>query len=150
MEARDKYGRFAWQVLSRTLSYAASLVPETSPELVPIDEAMKLGYGWLRGPFEMIDELDTGWFCQRLAGDGLPVPDILTTAANQSLYRVADNRVQHLTVEGSYQDLHRAPGIVRLGDISRATTPLAQNAAASFWDLDDGVGCIEFHTKAML
>ena len=148
VEANDKYGQFAWRVLSRTLSYAASLVPETSPELVPIDEAMKLGYGWLRGPFEMIDELDTGWFCQRLADDGLPVPDILTTAANQSLYRVADKRVQHLTVDGSYQDLHRAAGIARLGDISRTATPLAQNVAASFWDLDDGVGCIEFHTKA--
>ena len=78
----------------------------------------------------------------------MPVPDILTTAANQSLYRVADKRVQHLTVDGSYQDLHRAAGIARLGDISRTATPLAQNVAASFWDLDDGVGCIEFHTKA--
>ena len=148
VQSNDKYGRFAWHVLSRTLSYAASLVPDTSRSLVPIDEAMKLGYGWNRGPFEMIDELDAGWFCQRLAGDGLPVPDILIAAADQSLYRVADSRVQYLHVDGTYQFLDRAPGIARLGDISRAATPLAQNAAASFWDLDDGVGCIEFHTKA--
>ena len=123
-------------------------MPETTQDLLPIDEAMKLGYGWLKGPFEMIDELNAGWFCQRLAGDGVPVPDILATAANQSLYRIADKRVQYIAADGKYRDLSRAPGVLRLGDISRGASALAHNAAASFWNLEDRVGCIEFHTKA--
>ena len=148
VEADDKYGRFAWRVLSHTLSYAASLVPHTSEDLLPIDEAMKLGYGWLKGPFEMIDELNVGWFCQKLADDGLPVPEILTTAADTSLYRVKDGRVQTIAADGKYKDLARPPGMLRLNDITRASRPLANNAAASFWDLGNGVGCIEFHSKA--
>lgn len=148
VEADDKYGKFAWRVLSHTLSYAASLVPETSKSLLPIDEAMKLGYGWLKGPFEMIDELDTDWFCQRLASDGLSVPEFLNSAASNSLYRTHDNRVQYFGSDGHYKNLARAPGILRLSDISRASIPIAHNAAASFWDLGDCVGCIEFHTKA--
>ena len=55
-------GRFARRVLARVLGYAASLVPDVSDEIVPVDEAMKLGYAWSRGPFEMIDTLGVDWF----------------------------------------------------------------------------------------
>ena len=144
----DKYGRFAWRVLSRTLAYAAALVPGTSEDLLPIDEAMKLGYGWNRGPFEMIDELGPSWFCQRLADDGLAVPPILAAAAERPLYRAEGHRLRYIAIDGSYRDVSRPCGVARLSDTTRAATPLAENAAASFWDIGDGVGCIEFHTKA--
>ena len=70
-------GRFARRVLAHALGYAASLVPEVSDETAPIDEAMKLGYGWSRGPFEMIDSLGAGWFRDLLAAEELPVPPVL-------------------------------------------------------------------------
>jgi 3-hydroxyacyl-CoA dehydrogenase len=71
VEYPDKYGRFAWRVLARTLSYAASLLPEVGTEIAPMDEAMKLGYSWSRGPFEMIDELGAAWFRDRLRAEGV-------------------------------------------------------------------------------
>ena len=47
---------YAWRMLSQTLRYAASLVPEIADSVVDVDNAMKLGYAWKFGPFELIDE----------------------------------------------------------------------------------------------
>jgi 3-hydroxyacyl-CoA dehydrogenase len=87
VESPDKYGRYAWHFLARTLSYAASLVPEVSDDPLAIDEAMKLGYSWTQGPFEMIDTLGVGWFVERLESEGMAVPSILQRARAGSLYR---------------------------------------------------------------
>ena len=53
----DRIGQYAWEILSSTLCYAAALVPAVNESLVAIDDAMKLGYNWLQGPFEMLDQL---------------------------------------------------------------------------------------------
>ena len=58
----DKTGAYAWQVMSGTLAYAAGLVPEIADDVEAVDRAMRLGYNWKRGPFELIDEVGAGWF----------------------------------------------------------------------------------------
>ena len=141
-------GRFARRVLARTLGYAASLVPEVSSEVVPIDEAMKLGYGWSRGPFEMIDALGTGWFGDLLAAEGIPIPPVLDAVAGSSFYRARDNRVVHFVMGHGDRPLQRAPGVVRLADVTALVTPILSSTAASLWDLGDGIACLEFHTKS--
>ena len=148
VEYPDEHGRFAWRVLARTLSYAASLLPEVGDDIVPVDEAMKLGYSWSRGPFEMIDELGVSWFRDRLRAEGMAVPAILDMAEGSSLYRRAGDHLEHLRYDGRYHRLARAPGVVRLGDLKRVSTPILSNDAASLWDVGDGVACLEFHTKA--
>ena len=60
-------GAYAWAVLSDTLSYAASLVPEIADGIAAVDLAMRKGYNWKNGPFEMIDELGVDWFIGKLA-----------------------------------------------------------------------------------
>ena len=57
LQDQGKYGQFAWRVLSSTLNYAAHLLPEVGHNLVPIDDAMKLGYNWIYGPFELLDQI---------------------------------------------------------------------------------------------
>ena len=141
-------GRFARRVLARALGYAASLVPEVSSEVVPIDEAMKLGYGWSRGPFEMIDALGTGWFLDLLAAEGIPIPPVLDAVADSSFYRVSDGRVVHFVLGHGDRPIRRAPGVVRLADVTALATPMLSNRAASLWDIGDGIACLEFHTKA--
>ena len=76
----DKAGRYAWRVLGQTLAYAASLVPEAADDIAGVDEAMRLGYNWKWGPFELIDKLGAAWLAQRLAEDGLAVPGLLALA----------------------------------------------------------------------
>ena len=102
-------GRFARRVLARSLGYAASLVPDVSGEVVSIDEAMKLGYGWSRGPFEMIDSLGAGWFRDLLAAEGLPVAPVLDALGDSTFHRVDDGRAMHFVMGRGYRPLVRAP-----------------------------------------
>lgn len=140
-------GRYAWRVLSRTLAYAARLVPEIADDVVAVDEAMRLGYGWSQGPFEMIDRLGSAWFAERLAEEGQPVPELLEMAAGRPFYRVEAGRLEYLATDGTYRAVARPEGVLLLADVKRLGEPLAGNGSASLWDLDDGVLCVEFHTK---
>ena len=141
-------GRFARRVLAHALGYAASLVPDVSDEIVPIDEAMKLGYGWSRGPFEMIDALGADRFRDLLAAEDFPIPPVLDTLGDASLYRVRDGRVVHFVMGRGHRPLVRAPGVVRVADFRALASPMLSNDSASLWDVGDGVACLEFHTKA--
>ena len=53
----DKYGKYAWSVISKIIKYASSLVPSITKEFNDIDEAMRLGFNWAKGPFEMLEEI---------------------------------------------------------------------------------------------
>jgi 3-hydroxyacyl-CoA dehydrogenase len=151
VEHPDRGGRYAWRMLSQTLAYAASLVPAIADDVASVDEAMRTGYGWSRGPFELLDELGPAWLGARLAAEGRPVPPLLETAAAQgegaTFYRVEEGRLRQLSLDGTYQDVPRPAGVLLLADVKRASEPVARNASASLWDLSDGVLCLEFHTK---
>src|SRR5690606_36916034 len=66
VEYPDRTGEYGWRVISRTLAYAAGLVPEVAADIAAVDEAMRLGYNWKFGPFELIDRLGPAWFAARL------------------------------------------------------------------------------------
>ena len=144
----DKHGAFARRVLAKVLSYAASLIPEVGDDPEAVDEAMKLGYNWAQGPFEMIDALGVDWLRATLADEGLSVPAFLEAAAGRSFYRVEDGALQDLRHDGQYHPVDRAPGVVRLSDIMRSGAPLLDNGASRLWDVGEGAACLEFHTKA--
>ena len=143
----DKTGRYAWWVLSRTLSYAARLVPEISDDITGVDDAMRLGYNWKFGPFELIDQLGSGWFAERLKKDGMEVPALLQVAAGRPFYRTENGQLQFLRPNGDYRDVVRPEGVLLLADIKRRQKPVAKNRSASLWDIGDGVLCLEFHSK---
>lgn len=148
VEHPDRGGQFAWTVLSHTLAYVASLVPEVADDIVAVDRAMTLGYNWKQGPFALIDKLGAGYFAGRLEGEGRPVPPLLEAAAAAGgFYRVEDGRLQYLTTAGDYADVTRPEGVLLLEDLRRESEPLAGNGSASLWDLGDGVVCLEVHTK---
>jgi 3-hydroxyacyl-CoA dehydrogenase len=144
----SKYGRYAWRMLGQTLSYAASLVPEAADDIGAIDAAMRLGYNWQWGPFELIDKVGAAWLAEKLAADGLPVPALLASAREKPFYRVQQGRRQYLGTDGAYHDLVRPDGVLLLEDIKRAASPVLKNASASVWDLGDGVLCFEFTSKS--
>jgi len=148
IENNDKHRQYYWDVLSSTLCYAATLVPDTNESLVAVDDAMKLGYNWIQGPFEMIDAFGVDKFVARLEEEGREVPEFLRTAIGNSFYRVENGTLQYLLADGSYQALRRADGIRRFSEERRTLTPVLENQAASFFELENNVGIVEFHTKA--
>jgi len=147
VEHPDKGGRYAWRVLAHTLSYAASLIPEIADDLSAVDDAMKNGYAWKWGPFELIDKLGAQWFCEKLAADGMTVPPILEAVGDGSFYRTHEGRLQQFSTDGGYRDIVRPDGVLLLADIKRASTPIASNGSASLWDIGDQILCLEFHAK---
>lgn len=148
LENDDKRGQFAWQVLSNTLCYAASLVPDVNRSLLAIDDAMQLGFNWERGPFEMMDAIGTDKMISRLQSEGREIPPFLKLAAGRSFYRVADGTLQYLDADGRYQELKRSRGTRRFGEQRKTLTALNENGSASFFDLGEGIGLVEFHSKA--
>jgi len=144
LDATDTISLYAWRVLSKTLSYAARLIPEIADDLVSIDVAMREGYNWERGVFELIDELGVGWFTDKLRAEQQAIPPLLH---NQNLYKVADGKLCFADLSGYYHPIPRAEGVLLLSDIKRQTSPVLSNASASLWDVGDGVACLEFHSK---
>ena len=143
----SKHGKYAWSVMGRTLAYAASLVGEVSDQADAIDEAMRLGFNWKFGPFELIDQLGTGWLVEQFTKSKITVPKILTIAAGRPIYRIENATRQVLGLDGNYHDVKRADGVVMLEDIKRRSQPVLKNGSASLWDIGDGVACFEFTSK---
>ena len=147
VEHPDHGGQYAWRVLSHTLSYAAALVPEIADDIHAVDEAMKNGYAWKWGPFELIDKLGPRWFAERLAAEGMAVPPLLEKVGDSSFYRTENGRLQYFGTDGAYHNVERADGVLLLSDIKRSSDRIAGNASASLWDIGDKVLCLEFHSK---
>jgi 3-hydroxyacyl-CoA dehydrogenase len=148
LSADSKFGRYAWRVLGQTLSYAAALVPEAADDIDAIDEAMRLGYNWRWGPFELIDLVGAGWLADKLQRDGLPVPALLRAAKDKSFYRLQEGRRQFLGTDGTYHDVRRPDGVLMLEDVKRTSKPVLKNRSAAVWDIGDGVLCFEFTSKS--
>ena len=140
-------GAYAWAILGATLSYAASLVPEIADDIVGVDTAMKLGYNWKFGPFELIDKIGAAKLAERLAAEGRPVPALLTLAGDRSFYRVENGKRQYLGLDGDYHDVVRPEGVLLLEDIKLSSQPLIKNGSAALWDIGDGVVAFEFTGK---
>jgi 3-hydroxyacyl-CoA dehydrogenase len=148
MTSPGKVGNYAWNVIGHTLAYAATLIPAATDEITAIDEAMRLGYNWKWGPFELLDMLGAGWFVEQLRQRDMPVPSLLDRAAGRPFYQVHEGRLQFLAQDGSYQNLERAEGVLLLEDIKRASAPVLKNGSAAVWNLGDGVLCFEFTSKS--
>lgn len=146
--AEDEGGVYAWNVLKRTLSYAASLAGEIAGTIYEIDEGMKLGYNWKQGPFGMIDALGPKWFADKLAAEGLPVPKILQDVGDGTFYRIHECKAQYFGLDGAYHDIIRPDGVLLLSDIKLTSEPVLKNGSAKVWDIGDGALCFE-HTSKM-
>lgn len=147
IENQDKGGEYGWAVLSRVLSYAADLVPEIADDIRAVDVAMKTGYAWKFGPFELIDQIGTAAFAERLKASGMKVPRMVEIAAGRPFYKEEGEKALYLTVKGDYAEIAVPEDAWTLADKKRGKQPIAKNKGASLWDVGDGVACLEFHTK---
>jgi 3-hydroxyacyl-CoA dehydrogenase len=99
----DADGRLAWEIMGETLCYAAGLVPEIADDIVGIDRAMRLGFAWKKGPFELLDALGADRVIEKLDRDGRALPGmlrVLKAAGAESFYRAEGS--QYLGLDGQY------------------------------------------------
>ncbi|HEX6144479.1 MAG TPA: 3-hydroxyacyl-CoA dehydrogenase family protein, partial [Geminicoccaceae bacterium] len=138
---------WAADVMTRTLAYAASLVPEIADDIVSVDAAMRRGYAFERGPFEILDRIGPAWFRGHLERQGMRVPPLLEMVGDGSFYEVREGRLHALAPDGTWQPVERPEGVLLLEDVKRSSAPVLRNGSASLWDIGERVACLEFHTK---
>jgi 3-hydroxyacyl-CoA dehydrogenase len=141
------HGKYASAVLLPTLTYAAFLVGDAADDIDSIDEAMRLGYNWKFGPFELIDQIGADTLIAALKADKKPVPPILQAASGRTFYRVEAGKREMLGLDGTYHAIKRPDGVIMLADIKLTSKPLLKNGSAALWDIGDGVACFEFTSK---
>ncbi len=143
----SKVARYARAVMGATLAYSAYLVPEIHDDPAAIDEAVRLGYNWKQGPFELIDAIGPKNLANALRAEGKPVPPMLETVGDGTFYRTVNGKLEVLRGDGQYHAIERPEGVLRLADIKRASKPVTKNRSAALWDIGGGVACLEFTTK---
>jgi len=148
MDCNDKGAELVTDVLLDSLSYAAYVVPEVSDDIYAIDGAMKVGYNWKKGPFEMMDAIGTKSMVKRLQESNRAVPPFLALAAEKgSFYNIQSGEITRLTPEGEMIIVERSEEFLTVADLKRRGKPLKRNGSASIWDMGDQVLLVEYHTK---
>jgi len=150
----DKAGQFLWTALSELWTYSANRVPEISDSIVEIDRAMKLGFNWEMGPFELWDAAGVEGTVTRMKKESEPVAanaEKLLASGKRSWYRDDSNTASGRTYfdlgSSDYKPVQVPPGVWRVEVAKKSRGEVKKNSGASLVDLGDGVGCIEFHSK---
>ncbi|PSL09626.1 3-hydroxyacyl-CoA dehydrogenase [Marinobacterium halophilum] len=138
----DNGGLYAWRVLSRVLDYATRLVPDVAGDLDAVDAAMRLGYNWRFGPFELLDRIGMAAFTARMQAEKGDLSSFMQHAAGQPCYRDGEQ----LDHQGRYQPGTTADGII---DWQRVVAQPAVHAFSSsvLRALDQDTWCLEFNCK---
>jgi len=143
----DKGAEYGWRTLRDTLIYTINRIPEIADDVVNIDNAMKWGFNWELGPFEMFDSVGVEAFVKRARKDGVSIPHSLEGI--ESFYRFTDQGVKEFydLSSGSYKPVPQPDGQIDLQILKRGGGVVEKNSNASIVDLGDGVFCYEFHSK---
>ncbi len=128
----DKYGDYAWSVLSKIIKYASSLVPGITKEFNDIDEAMRLGFNWAKGPFEMLEEIGVKNFFDKV--DEYKGNNFLENLSNSK-------------DENFYGERQKYTSIETLGKIKKTASSVDGNSSAAIYRFND-FNIVEFTTKA--
>src|SRR5437667_4793679 len=147
----DKAQQFLWSALSETCSYAARRVPEISDNIADVDRAMRWGFGWELGPFEIVDALGVRDFVAQLKKESRPVPVLIEkilSSGRKGFYESEKGTatVFDLATSGS-KKVEEPRGIIILKSLKDAGKEVEHNSGASLIDLGDGIVCCEFHAK---
>ena len=153
-DPRDKATQFYWTTLSELWTYAANRIPEIADSVVEIDRAMRLGFNWELGPFELWDAAGVEETVARMKKEGKPVAanaERLLATGNKTWYRdeagCPSGRAYFDLSAGIYKPVQIAEGISSVQILKKSNGVVKKNSGASLIDLGDGVGCIEFHSK---
>jgi 3-hydroxyacyl-CoA dehydrogenase len=147
----DKAQQFLWGGLSETCLYAARRVPEISDNLVDVDRAMRWGFGWELGPFEMMDAIGVKAFAAQVQKEGRSLPPAIEkvlASGRAGFYESAKGATTVFDIgTGGSKKVEEPQGIIVLKSLKDAGREVERNSGASLIDLGDGVACVEFHAK---
>ncbi len=147
----DKAQQFMWGGLSEMCLYAARRVPEISDNVADVDRAMRWGFGWELGPFEMMDAVGVKAFAAQVQKEGKAIPAVIEKVLSSGRKGFYESEKGTTTVfdicTGGAKKVEEPKGVIILKSLKEAGCEIEKNAGASLIDLGDGVVCCEFHAK---
>ena len=150
--AKDKAAKFLWPLLASLWNFAADRIGEVAGDAVSIDRAIRAGFNWELGPFEMWDAAGVRETVARMKALGLPVTrdveDLLDSGPDSApvFWYSPDGPQCYNPTKGGWETIPEQPGHARIADFRRSNGVVRANAGASLVDLGGGIGCIELHS----
>ncbi|WP_071460662.1 3-hydroxyacyl-CoA dehydrogenase/enoyl-CoA hydratase family protein [Bacillus massilinigeriensis] len=147
--ANDRAGELLWNIFHPLLTYSASLLGMIADDIESIDRAMKWGFSWDMGPFELWDAIGVEKSVRRMEKEGITVPDWVKDMLEDgfpSFYQ-ENNEEQSFYHEGSYTPIENNPKNIDLKQWKKKHGVIKKNSGASLIDLGDGVALLEFHSQ---
>ena len=148
ISGNDKASNFYKKMFGMMFSYVSNRVPEISNDIYKIDDAMKAGFGWEMGPFEIWDSIGINKGIDLIKRENLTIPKWLEKTTNlDSFYSIEDGNKQFYEItENRKSDVPVLNKFILLNNL-RSKNVLWKNDGVSVFDIGDGVLNIEFHTK---
>jgi 3-hydroxyacyl-CoA dehydrogenase len=147
----DKAQQFLWGVLSENCLYAARRIPEISDQVADVDRAMRWGFAWELGPFELMDAIGVKAFATCVQKEGRTLPPVvekLLASDRKSFYECEKGSTTVFDIASSAAKKVEEPaGMLILRSLKAAGREVERTSGASLIDLGDGVVCCEFHSK---
>jgi len=150
VKGKDKAGEFYRKTFAALFAYVSNRIPEISDELYKIDDAMKAGFGWQHGPFQIWDAIGVEKGIEMMAAEGLKPADWvhdMIASGSDSFYSIIDGATYFYNI--SRKEQTKIPGqdsFIILDNI-RKTTEVFKNSGVSVQDLGDGILNVEFQSK---
>ena len=147
----DKAQQFIWGGLSEMCLYAARRVPEISDNVADVDRALRWGFGWELGPFEVMDAIGVKAFAAQVQKEGKSVPPVIEkvlAGGRKGFYESEKGATTVFDIcTGGAKKVEEPSGVIFLKSLKAAGREIERNSGASLIDLGDGVVCCEFHAK---
>lgn len=146
---KDQASLFAWSTLKKVLLYSADKLGEIADDVVNIDNAMKWGFNWELGPFELWDEIGVAKSVARMEEEGDHIPEYvrnMLASGKERFYDKQETKRVYLQLDGEYQGLEQDPKIISIPELKEQKRVIKSNAGASLIDMGDDVALLEFHS----
>lgn len=146
--ADDRAGTFLWKITAPVLLYSAKLLGEIADDIAAIDRAMKWGFGWELGPFEMWDAIGVEQSVRKMKEEGFEIPSWVTDMlANgfTSFYKLEKGQAFYYD-HGEYKLIQENPKVIHIQRLKEQRGVIKKNSGASFIDIGDDVALLEFHS----
>ncbi|MFC0187578.1 3-hydroxyacyl-CoA dehydrogenase/enoyl-CoA hydratase family protein [Fictibacillus aquaticus] len=147
--SNDRAGQLLWSVIKPVLLYSAEKVYEIADNTVAVDQAMKWGFGWEHGPFEIWDAIGLKQSVEKMAEEGETVPhwvQSMIAEGNESFYK-KENGDRSYYHHGSYTPVIENEKVIHLSGLKEKGNVIKKNGGSSLIDLGDGVACLEFTSQ---
>ncbi len=146
----DRAGAFVWRMLAETLLYSAARVGEIADDVVSIDRAMRWGFGWEMGPFELWDAIGLEKTVERMEMERRTLPPLVLEtlkSPTKKFYRKDETPKRPRLSGGKLKPAEDESATIDLAALKAAGKVVKRNAGASLVDIGDGALCLEFHSK---